>query len=154
MRGRLALAAGVFVALVAAMAMPGAGQQWRDHQLLLKVGDKAFRYNHEQLRAMATTQIGSNRGIKMNPAIPLEALLTRDTKLPMDRVVGVIVVGAQKILFLEGDNLQQVPHLVLKFGPNHLTLVPASEDAYERNRALWGKPRIEDVERIDILERR
>jgi len=143
----VALAAGVMIGT-------GSAQQWRDHSLLLKVGDKSWKYDNEQLKALATKEIGSNRGTKKNPAIPLDLLLTRDTKLPMDRIIGVILVGAQDILFLEGANVAHVKHLVLKFGPNHLTLMPENEETYRALRPIWGKPRLEDVERIDVVERR
>jgi hypothetical protein len=129
-------------------------QQWVEHKLLLKVGDKAWNYNNDQLKALATAEIASSRGTKKNPAIPLEVMLTKDTRLPLDRIVGVIVVGGEHTLLIEGQYLPYIKNLVLKFGPNTFTLMPDSEETYKALRPIWGKPRIEYVERIDVLERR
>ncbi|MBI4562436.1 MAG: hypothetical protein HY724_10370 [Candidatus Rokubacteria bacterium] len=129
-------------------------QQSREHNLLLKVGDRSWKYDKDQLRALATKEVVSSRGSKKNPAIPLDVLLTKDTQLTMDRIIGVVIVGGKHVLLLEGHNLAHLKHLVLKFGPNHLTLVPETEETYNALKPIWGKPRLEDVERIDVFERR
>lgn len=147
--------AGFLIAL-AALSLPrtGSGQEWRQHYLLLRAGDKTWKYSHDQLKAMTSAVHVSYRGTKKNPAIPLDVLVTKDPQLPMDRIIGVVIVGIDKVLFLEGDKLAYLKHLVLKFGPNHLTLAPQNEETERSLKPLWGKPRIEDVERVDIFERR
>lgn len=150
------LGTGLVSAALALATLQGtsAAQQWRDHQLLLKVGDRSFPYTSDQLKAMATKEFMSWRGSKRNPAIPLDVFLTKDTKLTAERIIGVIIVGELKVMLIEGDRLKYLDQLVLKFGPNHLTLAPLNEETTNALRPLWGKPRIEDVVRIDIIERR
>lgn len=150
------LRAGLLSAALTMVILQGtsAAQQWRDHELLLKVGDKSFPYTSDQLKVMATKEFMSWRGSKRNPAIPLDVFLTKDTKLTPDRIIGVIIVGTQKVMLIEGDRLKYLDQLVLKFGPNHLTLAPLNDETTNALRPLWGKPRIEDVVRIDIIERR
>jgi hypothetical protein len=128
-----------------------AGQHWEQLEVLLRVGDRSWKYNNAQLRPMATEVFASPRGVKKNPAIRLDLFVTKDTKLPMDQIIGIVVIGAQKVLFLEGANLAHLKHLGLKFGDNHLTLVPLTEEAETALRPVWGKPRIEDVERVDVF---
>ena len=142
------------VLVISLLAGTSFGQQWQEHKLLLKVGDKSWTYNNDQLKALATAEIASNRGTKKNPAIPLDVMLTKDTKLPLDRVIGVIIVGEDDTLLIEGQYLRYVKNLVLKFGANTFTLMPDGEETYKGLKSIWGKPRIEQVERIDILERR
>jgi hypothetical protein len=150
------LGAGLLSAALTMWIWPEASgaQQWRDHQLLLKVGDKSFSYTSDQLKTMATAEFVSWRGSKRNAAIPLPVFLTKDTKLTPDRISGVNIVGTQKVMLIEGDRLKSLDGLVLKFGPNHLTLAPINDETAAALRPLWGKPRIEDVVRIDIIERR
>ncbi len=154
MKNALRIAAFALVMTIALLSCATAGQHWGELQLLLKVGDKSWKYNNEQLRAMATEVQISNRGVKKNPGIRLDVLVTKDTKLPMDQIIGVVVIGAEKVLFLEGDKLAHLKHLVVKFGDNHLTLAPLTAETEQALRPLWGKPRIESVERIDVFQAR
>ena len=132
------------------------GQQWRDHKLRLRVGDKVWTYNTDQLKALATKEVVSNRGSKKAAAISVEVLLTKDPKLTMDRVIGVIFVGETDVLLIEGNNLALLKTLVLKVGPNELTLRPEveTEETVSALMPLMGKPRPGNVERVDVLERR
>lgn len=137
--------------IVVLLSSAVAGQHWEQLEVLLRVGDRSWKYNNAQLRAMATEVFASPRGVKKNPATRLDLFVTKDTKLPMDQIIGVVVIGAQKVLFLEGANLAHLKHLGLKFGDNHLTLVPLTAEAETALRPVWGKPRIEDVERVDVF---
>jgi hypothetical protein len=151
MRNAVRIAAVSFVVALVLLSGATAGQHWEQLVVVLKVGDRSWKYNNAQLRAMATDVFTSARGVKKNPAIRLDLFVTKDTKLPMDQIIGVVVIGAEKVLFLEGANLAHLKHLGLKFGDNHLTLVPLTEEAETALRPVWGKPRIEDVERVDVL---
>ena len=78
----------------------------------------------------------------------------KDTKLPMNQIAGVVVVGEEKVLLIEGDGLADLKQLVLKLGDNHLTLAPASKEAERSLKSLGGKPRIVSVERISVFQQR
>lgn len=121
--------------------------------LLLKVDKKAFPYSLDQLKAMATAEYVTFRGTKRNPAVPLDVLVTRDTRLPLERIRTVVVIGETKVLVIEGERLKYLKDLVLKFGPNNMALAPRTPEAEQALRPLWGKPRIEGVERIDVKPR-
>jgi len=147
MGSRAALA----LAMVVALAGAAAGQYWEQLEVVLKVGDRSWKYHTSQLRAMATEVFTSARGVKKNPAIRLDLFVTKDTKLPMEQIIGVVVIGAEKVLLLEGPNLAHLKHLGLKLGDNHLTLVPLAPEAERDLKPVWGKPRIEAVERVDVF---
>ena len=151
MRKAVRIAAFSFVLALVLLSRATAGQHWEQLEVLLRVGDKSWKYNNAQLRAMATEAFTSARGVKKKTAIRLDVFVTKDTKLPMERINGVVVIGAEKVLFLEGDNLAHLKHLGLKFGDNHLTLVPLTAEAERELRPVWGKPRIESVERVDVF---
>lgn len=137
---------------LAAGALPVPGQERTPAPgLLLKVDKKAWSYTAEQLRAMATVDFKTFRGTKRNPAVPLEGLLTRDTGLRLERVRAVVVIGETKVLVIEGERLKYLKDLVIKLGPNQLALAPETEEAAEALKPLWGKPRIEGVERVQVL---
>ena len=141
-----------FSAVLIVMFLTGAtiGEHGEQLEVVLRVGDKTWKYDAAQLRTMATEVFTSPRG-KKNPAIRLDLFVTKDTKLPMDQIIGVVVIGAEKALFLEGDKLAHLKHLGLKFGDNHFTLVPLTAEAETALRPVWGKPRIESVERVDVM---
>ena len=124
--------------------------------LLLKVGDKAWEYHYEQLKPLFTKTVLSSRGTKKNPAVPMDVLLTKDTKLPMERILGVVFVADDRVLFLEGDKLKLLGRLLLKLGDNHLTLTAENDEdeAYKAIKPLLGKHHLSGVERIDIFQKR
>jgi hypothetical protein len=142
------------VIIFAALMATHQGRAEEEHQLLLQVGDASWTYEHEQLKPLATKTHMSSRGTKKNPAIPLDVLLTKDTKLPVERIVGVAIIGEERSLFLEGGSLAHLKNLWLKFGTKELTLVPDTDETYKALRAVWGKPRLDGVERIFVYERR
>jgi hypothetical protein len=134
------------------LTTPGRGEE--EHHLQLQVGDASWTYEHDQLKPLATKTYMSSRGTKKNPAIPLDVLLTKDSKLPVEGIVGVAIIGEDRSLFLEGDHLAHLKHLWLKFGTLELTLVPENDQTYKALRAIWGKPRLDGVERIFVYEQR
>ena len=129
------------------------GQGANDVALVLKVNKTAYRYTRDALKALATADYRSFRGDKTNRAVPLDVLLTKDTKLSLDKIARVVVIGEQKVLLLEGDNLKYLKDLVVKMGNNQLALAAMSPEVEERLRPLWGKPRVELLERIDVTPR-
>lgn len=153
-RARIPGAVSAALAAVLLLGGPAMPQSAPDHHLLLKVGDRSWEYHTKELMALASRSIVSHRGTKKNPAIPLEVLVTKDTGVPVERIIGVIVVGEDKVLFLEGDRLRYLGRLILKFGSNHLTLAPEDDETLQALRPYWGRGRIEDVVRVDVLERR
>lgn len=148
---RPVLVTAVLVGLLVAgsVATPVLAQEWKDYGLVLRVGDQTWKYSQEQLKAMATKTFLSNRG-KPNVAVPVDALIEKDPKLPLARVSQVIFVGAKQSLLVEGEHLAQLKHLLLKFGPNHLTLVPETDEAYRALRPVWRKAHLEGVQRVDV----
>lgn len=131
-----------------------ANQHFDDIHLVLKVGDRTWQYHYEQLKPLFTKTVLSSRGTKKNPAVPLEVLLTKDTKLPMARIIGVVFVTDDRVLFLEGDYLKLLGRLLLKLGDNHLTLAPENDETYKALKPLLGQHHLSGVERIDIFQRR
>ncbi len=142
------------VIIFAALMATHQGQAEEEHQLLVQIGDASWTYEHEQLKPLATKTHMSSRGTKKNPAIPLDALLTKDSKLPIERIVGVAIIGEDRSLFLEGSHLARLKNLWLKFGTIDLTLVPDSEETYNALKGIWGRPRLDGVERIYVYEQR
>ena len=143
--------------IVLAIGTPPAmssAQQGREPHLVVSVGSHWWTYNHDQLKAMATKDRSNTRGDKKNPVIPLDVLLTKDTRLSLDRVIRVVIVGQQHVLLLEGDDLKHVNHLMVMLGTKYTTLVPETDETYQALRPILGKPRLEDIERIDVVERR
>ncbi|MFQ5415849.1 MAG: hypothetical protein ACE5FL_02250 [Myxococcota bacterium] len=122
--------------------------------LYLKVGDKQIAYESDQLLAMASAKHLSNRETKTNPAVPIDTLVMKDTGLTRDRILKIVFLGATKTMLLEGKDLDHLGGLLLKLGPNNVTLVPKDEKTYEALRSQFGRPRVKDVERIYVYERR
>jgi hypothetical protein len=148
-------AAGFFVIITALfLSDANANQHFGDVHLVLKVGDRVWEYHYEQLKPLFTKTVLSTRGTKKNPAVPLNVLLTKDTKLPMERILGVVFVADDRVLFLEGDNLKLLSHLLLKLGDNHLTLTPENDETYRAIKPFLGKHHLSGVERIDIFQTR
>lgn len=151
------IVAAAFSAALLTAVLPGTsfGQEHEEEaHVLVRLGDRAWEYHPDQLQPLATKEFMSSRGTKKNPAIPLNALLMKDTKVPLERIIGVAVIGEDRVLFLEGEHLRHLTRLLLKIGSHELTLVPENEETYKALRSILGKPRLEAVERIDIFERR
>jgi len=142
------------VLAVALLYRVTSGEPSPDWTIKLNVGDKSWTYNTEQLKAFPSKTKISARGVKKNPVIPLDKLLMRDTKLSLDRIVGVVIIGSEHVLFLEGDHLKQIPNLVLKMGDNHWSIHAENDEAWNALRSIWGRPRVEDVERISVFHSR
>ena len=139
---------------IALLCQVGSGEPSPDWTIKLNVGDRSWTYKTEQLKAFPSKAKISSRGVKKNPVIPLDKLLLRDTQLSLDRITEVVIVGAEHVLFLEGDHLKQIPNLVLKMGDNHWSIHADNDEAWNALRAVWGRPRVEDVERISVFHKR
>jgi hypothetical protein len=138
------------IAVLGAEPIRAAEERAAAPALLLKVDKKAYPYSLDQLKAMATVEYVNFRGTKRDPAVPLDVLVTRDTRLSPERIRMVVVIGETRVLVIEGERLTYLKDLVLKFGANTMSLAPRTPEAEQALRPLWGKPRIEGVERIDV----
>jgi hypothetical protein len=147
---RIIGAIGLCAILVGVPASVGWPQEWRTLHVVITMGAQSWRYDSDQLRAMATKRHVSMRGTKDTVAVPLDVLLTKDTRLTVDRIIEVAVVAEEDVLLLEGEHLAHLKDVWLRIGPNHLTLVPADEPTHRALRSVWRKPRLIGVERIAI----
>lgn len=153
---RRALVAGLTVFLVGG-GLPGRGEpQTTEPRLTLRVGKASWTYTEEQLRAMATDTLPNLKGTKKKPAIPLEVLLFRDTKVAPDRVEMVFLIG-DKITVLRDSDLKYFDKLVLATGEpkggklHKWSLAPEDEATYKAVSAHMGSRRKGGIYRIDIV---
>lgn len=150
----LALAAG---AGPADAHSPGGGHdQAKASGIVVRLGTAAWTYTEEQLRLMATDYLPNQKGTRRKPAIPLEVLLFRDTRVSPDRVFMVFVIG-EKITVLRGDDLRYLDRLVVATGepkgnvPHKWSLAAEDEDTYRKLSAHMGSRRKGGIYRIDIV---
>ena len=130
-------------------------------QITVKTGKKHnWTYTHEQLLAMATEEISNQKRTRMKPAIPLEALLFKDTGMSLEMVREVfIMTGHGMITIVRGDDLAFLDKLVLVSGPDkngkpHIwSLAPDNEAMYRTISHFLGANRKHGVVRIDITEK-
>ena len=135
-------------------------QEQQEFSLRLNIGGSKFgansiSYTTDQLTAIATATYASPRG-KEVAAIPLDVLVTHDTKLSMEQILQIVVVGEKRVLLLEGENLAHAAHLLVKVGFNKATLVPDSEvgASWQAMKPLLGRPRLKHLENIFIFWQR
>jgi len=147
---RIGGAIGLCALILGVPASTGWPQEWRNLQVLISMGAQSWQYDTQQLKAMATKVHLSMRGTKETVAVPLDVLLTKDTKLTVDRIIEVAIIAEEDVLLLEGEHLAYLKNVWLRVGPNHLTLVPEDDQAYRALRSVWRKPRLIAVERIAI----
>jgi len=137
------------LAAAAGSAQPGAPI------LTVRYGKVARTYTRDQLLAMATEAIPNLKGTRKKPAIPLEALLFKETGIPRDKVERVFLIG-KKTTILRGRSLAYLDRLVLATGPDkdgrpHMwALAPKDEETYRAVAAHMGSRRKGGIYRIDI----
>jgi hypothetical protein len=153
---RRALVGGVAAFLVIGGVPRRGAAQPKEPRLTLRVGKAAWTYTEEQLRAMATDTLPNLKATKKKPAIPLEVLLFRDTKVAPDRVEMVFLIG-DKITVLRGGDLKYLDKLVLATGEpkggklHKWSLAPEDEATYKAVSPHMGSRRKGGIYRIDIV---
>ena len=122
------------------------------YTLKVKAGDRSVTFSYAELKKMATKEHVSSRGSKKHPAIPIETLIDKISDARKTGLAQVVLLGKERSLHLEGDNLNLLKHLWLKLGDSHATIVPESDEAYYKLQPLMGKPRFKSPETIYIYE--
>jgi hypothetical protein len=130
--------------------------QQKAPSITVRIGKAAWTYTNEQLRAMATDKVANLKGNRQKPAIPLETVLFKDTKLTAEKVQMIFVMGS-KITVLRGDDLKHLTRLVLASGadkgdqPHQWAMMPRDEESYKLLAPHMGSRRKSKVYRIDIV---
>ena len=122
------------------------------YTLRIKAGDRSVTFSYDELKKMAKEEHVSSRGSKKHPAIPIATLIDKITDDRKTGLAQVVILGKERSLHLEGDNLKHVEHLWLKLGDSHATIVPASDEAYYELQPIMGKPRLKSPETIYVYE--
>jgi len=128
-----------------------------DNSILLRIGSASWTYSHKQLVAMATDAISNMKETRKKAAVPLTAILFKDTKMVPERVHMVFVIGDSLTTVLRGNDLAYLNKLVLATGPDkggkphQWALTTQDEEAYKALRPHMGARRKHGVYRIDIV---
>jgi hypothetical protein len=131
-------------------------QQQKAPSITVRIGRTAWTYTNDQLRVMATEKVSNLKGNRQKPAVPLETVLFKDTKLAPDKVHMIFVMGS-KVTVLRGDDLKHLDKLVLATGPDkgdkphHWTMMPRDEESYKALAPHMGSRRKGKIYRIDIV---
>lgn len=122
------------------------------YKLKVKAGDRFKIFSYEDLEKMATETHVSSRGSKRHQAIPVEALIDKVSDARKTGLAQVVLLGKERSLHLEGENLKHLKNLWVKLGDSHCTIVPSSDEAYYKLQPLMGKPRLKSPETIYVYE--
>jgi hypothetical protein len=152
----------LFGAIACALAGTANANGFVDHDnsITVRVGKATWRYEDADLRKMATAEIPNMRGTRKKPAIPLEALIYRDTGIDSKTIESVTVIpGDGMPSLLRGADLARLKDLVITTGPEKAgaphgwALAPKSEEVYRAAREDFGSRRRRIVVAIDLVEK-
>lgn len=129
-----------------------------ENTIVVRTGSAFWTYTHEQFLAMAPDAISNMKGTRKKPAIPLQTLLLKDTKLS-PKQIGMIFVIGEKITILRGNDLNYLGKLVLATGPEKQgkphpwSLTTDDEETHKALMPHMGARRKQGIYRIDIVRK-
>jgi hypothetical protein len=125
------------------VSVPEEHAQIADYVIEVRLHGKAPRgYGEAELRPLATVDMPSTRGTKTHKAVPLDGLIAHAAGGAAPPLKQVVVVGEDIALVLEGPSIALLSQVALKFGDNHNSVGPVSDEAFDALRAIMGKPRV------------
>lgn len=146
---RLMLAGTILMAVTAGFASPAAA--WTDDfHLFVKVKGIETYYSYDELVELTTRQRESMRGIKTANTIGLPELVTAGGNIEVEEIEGILLVGGTRILLLENDLLQYLPHLELKLGRLRPSIAPTDDETWHAMQPEFGAPRFKDVQQVFV----
>ncbi|MFQ5415839.1 MAG: hypothetical protein ACE5FL_02200 [Myxococcota bacterium] len=119
--------------------------------LEIRVKGRHVSYRDAELRPLATKQMANTKGTKTRPGAVLSAIVAKAMGGSIPELMQLVIIGEDRAVVLEGSHLDHLDELVLKFGAQHPALVPASDAAYERLKAVMSKPRLKRPETIYVF---
>ena len=117
----------------------------------VKAKGVVYPYNHKSLQSMATQDVPSLRGTKQRKSIPLSIVVTRDTGVSLDEIEQILLVGAERTLLLEAENLEYLDRLFLKVGTLRPSIYPDADETWRAMQPEFGAPRFKNLEKIFVF---